>query len=250
MNPTIVAPRESRPAIPRLLTLLPGIALLAALGFLGKLTEQLIALLRLRENEMNLRDQTTVLDQQKGDPSTFKDRANSLSDIQKKLAGGLEQIQHQVDIAQMNTAFEQTTTAMEKVESILRQPETGKPADDAEGKTVDSLSDLVNLINEQAQHGSPQPSQGKGSSAGEMAFLLRMMQNTDNAKAMALQPATGLHNAGGKTDRTGNPVTGDAAGKGAATRNVNKASGVIENSPAEFRDALDNYFHGIEQSKQ
>src|SRR5580658_11389560 len=43
MSPTTVTPRDSRPAIPRLLGLLPGIALLAALGLLGKLTEQSIA---------------------------------------------------------------------------------------------------------------------------------------------------------------------------------------------------------------
>jgi hypothetical protein len=77
-----------------------------------------------------------------------------------------------------------------------------------------------------------------------------MMQNTANAKAMAVKPATGPNNAGGKTDRTGHPVSGNVTGKGAATRNVNKASGVIDNSPTEFRDALDIYFHGIEQSKE
>ena len=213
------------------------------------MTEQLIALLRLRENEMNLRDQTTVLDQQKGEPSTFKDRANSLVDTQKKLAGDLEQIHQRTALAGLEAAFSQTAAAMEEVETVLQKPQTGQPADQAEIKTIDSLSDLVNLINEQAQRASPQQSPGNAGSAAEMAFLLRMMQNTDNAKAMALQPATGLNRAGGKTDRAGNPVAGNAAGKGAATRKVDKASGVIENSPAEFRDALDIYFHGIEQSK-
>jgi uncharacterized integral membrane protein (TIGR00698 family) len=44
MSQSIVVPRESAlPAIPRVLGLLPGIALLAALGFLGKWTEQSIA---------------------------------------------------------------------------------------------------------------------------------------------------------------------------------------------------------------
>jgi hypothetical protein len=214
------------------------------------MTEQLIALLRLRENEMNLRDQTAVLDQQKGEPSTFKDRANSLVDTQKKLAGDLEQIHQRAALAELEAAFTQTAAAMEEVETVLQTPETGQPADQAEIKTIDSLSDLVNLINEQAQRASPQQSPGNPGSAAEMAFLLRMMQNTDNAKAMAVQPATGLNRAGGKTDRAGNPVSGNAAGKSAATRNVDKASGVIENSPAEFRDALDIYFHGIEQSKE
>jgi hypothetical protein len=210
------------------------------------LTEQLIALLRLRESEMNLRDQTTVLDQQKGDPATFKDRAVSLSDTQKKLGDDLGQIDRQVDLSQLEPAFVQTTGAMEKVETVLQTPETGKPANEAENKTIDSISDLVNLINEQAQHGKPQSSPGESSSAEEMAFLLRMMQNSADAKAMATQPATGLNRAGGTTDRAGNPVSGNASGKDAAARNVDKASGVIENSPAEFRDALDIYFHGIE----
>jgi hypothetical protein len=213
------------------------------------LTEQLIALLRLRENEMNLRDQTTVLDQQKADASDFKDRADSLTDTQKKLGGDLEQIHQQVAIPELDPAFSQTAAAMQEVASTLRKPQTGSPAGQAEVKTIDSLSDLVNLINEQAQRGSPQQSPGDPGSAGEMAFLLRMMQNAADAKAMAVQPATGLNHAGGKTDRAGNPVSGNAAGKSDATRNVNKASGIIENSPAEFRDALDIYFHGIEQSK-
>src|SRR5262249_17462211 len=128
---------------------------------------------------------------------------------------------------------------------------TGKPADDAEATTIDNLSDLVNLINEQAQRATSQPTPGSSSSssAEEMAFLMRMMKNKPDGKAMALQPATGLNHAGGRTDRAGNPVSGNATGKGGASRNVDKASGVIESTPSEFRDALDNYFHGIEQNK-
>jgi hypothetical protein len=214
------------------------------------LTAQLIALLRLRESEMNLRDQTTLLDQQKGDPANYKDRAVSLAGTQKKLGGGLETIHAEVAIAELDSAFTETGEAMAKVESILQEPQTGKPADDAEVTTIDSLSDLVNLINEQAQRGNPSPSaQSSSSSAEEMAFLTRMMQKTANAKAMALQPAGVLNRNGGSTDRQGHPVTGNATGKGAGSRNVGKTSGVIENSPAEFRDALDTYFHGIEQNK-
>jgi hypothetical protein len=214
------------------------------------LTEQLIALLRLRQNEWNLRDQTSALDQQKGDPSTFKDRANALAGSQRKLGRDLDTIHQQLALPQLEPDFAETGGAMAEVEAFLQKPRTDQAADQAEGRTIDSLSDLVNLINEQAQHGSPQPSPGEAGSAAEMAFLMRMMQNPGNDKAMAVQPASGLHHAGGKTDRAGNPVSGNAAGKGAATRKVDKASGVIENSPAEFRDALDNYFHGIEQSKE
>ena len=40
-----------------------------------------------------------------------------------------------------------------------------------------------------------------------------------------------------------------AGGRGGASRNVNKAAGVIQNSPVEFRDALENYFHNIEKPR-
>ncbi|MGD0813696.1 MAG: hypothetical protein ABSA83_08845 [Verrucomicrobiota bacterium] len=214
------------------------------------LTDQLVALLRLRQNEWNLRDQTSALDQQKGDPAAFKDKANALAGTQNKLGRDLDTIHQQIALPQLEADFAETGGAMAEVEAILQKPQTDQAADQAEGKTIDSLSDLVNLINEQAQRGSPQPSPGDVSSAAEMAFLLRMMQNPGNDKTMAVQPASGLHHAGGKTDRAGNPVSGNADGKGAAARKVDKAAGVIENSPAEFRDALDNYFHGIEQSKE
>lgn len=216
------------------------------------LTEQLIALLRLRENEMNLRDQTTVLNQQKPDAAALKERAASLAGTQKKLGGTLDEIHKQAALPQLETAFEQTAEAMAQVESILNQPEIGKPADDAEVKTVDTMSDLINLINEQAQRGQPQQAQGSGESntSEEMSFLMRMMQNTANAKAMAMQPASGLNQNGGTTDRAGNPVGGNAKGRGAAARNVKKASGVNETSPVEFRDAMDIYYHGIEQNKE
>lgn len=214
------------------------------------LTKQFIALLRLRENEENLRDQTSVLDQQKGTPSSYKENADSLAQTQKNLGEELDRIRAKMPLPALQPAFAQTTVAMRKVESILPKPETGKPADESEGKAIDDLTDLVNLINEQAQHAKSQPSAGSSSSAQEMAFLLRMMQqNSKNAKATALQPATGLNNAGGKTDRAGNPISGNAAGKGAGSRNVEKASGAIENSPSQFRDAMDIYFHGIEQNK-
>jgi hypothetical protein len=214
------------------------------------LTAQLIALLRLRENEMNLRDQTSLLDQRKGPPAEFKNKADALADTENKLHGNLEHVRQDVDLPELNSAFDDTGRQMQIVQSTLEKPDTGKPADDAEVKTVDSLSDLINLINEQGQRNSPkQASSGQSSSAEEMAFLMQMMQKTANAKAMVLQPSGGLNRSGGTTDRPGAPVTGHASGKTGGARSVEKVSNVMENSPAEFRDALDTYFHGIEQGK-
>ncbi len=214
------------------------------------LTEQLIALLRLRESEMNLRDQTSLLDQDKGQAATYPKRAADLSQNQEKLAGDLDGIHKRTPLKQLDTAFSQASDAMSHVATILRQPQTGKPADDAEMTTIETLSDLVNLINEQAQRPNPQQSQSPGDekSDEEMQFLMQMMRNSANAKAMAAKPATGLNSAGGTTDRAGGRTGGKASGKGAEARDVRKAGGAQEELPAEFRDALENYYHGIDQS--
>ncbi len=76
------------------------------------LTEQLIALLRLRENEMNLRDQTTLLDQQKGEPSAYKEHAVALAATQAKLGGNLDHIRQDVAVAELDTAFAETGETM------------------------------------------------------------------------------------------------------------------------------------------
>jgi hypothetical protein len=163
----------------------------------------------------------------------------------------LDGIHEKTPVTQLNSAFADTSGTMKEVLRVLRQPQTSKPADDAEAKTIDSLSDLINLINEQAQRSSPQPSPGEsGSSEEEMQFLLQMARNAAHGKAFAAQPNHGLNSPGGSTSRAGGPLSGDAAGKGASGRAVNQAAGVIENAPAEFRDALENYYHGLEQPKE
>jgi hypothetical protein len=213
------------------------------------LTEPLIALLRLRENEITLRDQTTILDQDKGAPDSYPQRAATLAASQEKLAGDLGRIRENTALAQLDPAFADTSGAMKEALNLLRQPQTGKPADEAEVKTVESLSDLINLINEQAQRSSPQPSPGQnGNSEEEMQFLMQMTRN--QGKAFATQPSRRLSSPGGAANGAGGPLTGKAAGKGASSRAVNQAAGVIENAPAEFRDALENYYHGLEQSSE
>ena len=151
---------------------------------------------------------------------------------------------------QLDPAFAQTAAAMKEVESVLQTPETGKPADQAEGKTIDSLSDLVNLINEQAQQEQPatvsrqlQQRRGNGLPVAHDAEY----RTTPKPWPSSPPPASIARAA--KQTGPAIPSPANASGKGAATRDVNKASGVIENSPPEFRDALDIYFHGIEQSK-
>lgn len=217
----------------------------------NEMTEQLIALLRLRESEMNLRDQTAVLDQSKGDPNSYKERATALSGNQEKLAGDLAHIHEKAPAKELAPAFDESAGAMKDVAATLRQPQTGAPADAAEVKSIETLSDLINLINEQAQRPNQKPSSSPGEQASdeEMQFLLQMMRQTSPGKPSA-HPATGLNRAGGTTDHLRGESSGDATGAAGSAREVHKAAGVSQEAPAEFREALDNYYHGIEQNGQ
>ena len=216
------------------------------------LTQQLIALLRLRESEMNLRDQTSVLDQNKGETASYKERANALAGDQEKLEGELAHIHEKTSAKELASAFGDTAGAMKEVSATLRQPQTGPAADAAEVKTIETLSDLINLINEQAQRPGSKPSSSPGDEASEeeMQFLLQMMRQGSQGKAPAARPGTGLNGAGGRTDRVAGRTEGGASGAAAGARDVHKAAGVIEEAPKEFREALENYYHGIEQNGQ
>ncbi len=213
------------------------------------LTKQLIELLRLRGKEMDLRDKTSVLDSQKGNPSDYARQAGSLAENQGTLVEQLDRIHSDTPLRELEQPFQDSAAAMKQVRQLLQKPQTDKETDQAQVKTIELMSDVINLINEQAQrNSSQQQSASQSASAEEMAFLMQMMKNSGQAKA-AFQPNRGAAHPGGTTNQKARTIGGDADGKNAAGRNVNKADGVIQNTPSEFRDALDNYFHGIEQNK-
>jgi hypothetical protein len=221
------------------------------------LTRQLIALLRLREKESTLRDQTGVLDWSKDSTADYKEQAGSLAATQDDLGQALALIHKATPVTELNPPFQQAATAMTEAQELLAKPQTDAVTQGTESRSVDVLSDLINLINERAQRiqqqQQGQQEQAGGASAEEMAFLTQMMRSGSQNGPPGMQPpqgGTGRGNlSGGTTDQAGRPVAGDAAGRGAAGRIVNKAAGVIQNSPAEFRDALENYFHNIEKPK-
>ena len=214
------------------------------------LTRQLIALLRLREKESTLRDQTGVLEWSKDSTADYKEQAGTLAATQEDLGQALALIRQATPLPALGLPFTQVADAMKEARDLLAKPQTDAVTDGTEARSVDALSDLINLINEQAQRSQPQQPQQEqagGESAEQMAFLTRMMRGSSRGGPPGAQSLglAGIH--GGTTDQAGRPVTGDAGGRGAAGRIINKAAGVIQNAPAEFRDAIENYFHNVEK---
>jgi len=212
------------------------------------LGKQLVALLRLREEETGLRAQTRLLDGEKGTPSNYAEQAGAISKTQTQLSEQLSGVQKEIPIEDIRAAFPPALDAMSQAVALLREPQTGATTAAAQGASIDALSDLVNLINEQAQRPKPQQSQSQSQSqseAEEMAFLTQMMKEQSNPVGQQAGMARAF-NAGASGRAPAASPAGNAAGKAASQRAVDKAAGALESSPAEFREALDNYYRAIE----
>lgn len=208
------------------------------------LTKQLIALLRLRDQEINLREQTRLVEQRKDDPAVYRGLATFLAVNQERLREGLEAVRNEMPIAILEPPLRETDEAMAAAVAVLRRPQTDAAAEQAETKVIELLSDVINLIVEQAQPGSGGQSEGQQE---EMAFLLQMMSQEPGIQpGLTAGQRGGGSLAGGSTDRRAPPQEGDARGKGAEARQVSRAGGRPVNLPSEFREALENYFNAVE----
>ncbi|MEO6184267.1 MAG: hypothetical protein ABIP71_14405, partial [Verrucomicrobiota bacterium] len=213
------------------------------------MTKALLALLRLREKEITVREQTRLLDENKGDDTNYKERTGALSETQKKLAEDMTNLANENTIPTLVGTYHQADEAMEDVHSFLQKPQTDAPTLEAQVKAVDLITDLVNLINEQAKRLNPKPQEGESQSTAEqMAFLMQMMsQGNKPGKPMSMNPNGAPNQRGGSTDKIGAESSGDVSGKSGDNRRVEKASGAAGISlPAEFRETLENYFKALE----
>jgi hypothetical protein len=213
------------------------------------LTKQLIALIRLRHNEMNLYEQTKLLEEQKADEEFYNERAGVLSETQRKLADTLNEIHESTPIAVLHQPFMETRESMDAVTALLDKPQTDEATGQAQVKAIELISDLINLINEQAQRQDPS---GNGQSqADEMAFLMQMMapgEGMEPGEQEGSSPGGSMQ--GGTTDQAATATPGDPRGQRGESRSAGRTSGSMREMPAEFREALENYFHGIEQEQK
>jgi hypothetical protein len=215
------------------------------------MTKTLVALLRLREGELTLREQTSLLEGNRGTDNDYKSAAKKLAGTQKQIADKLDALENENSIPSLMKPYVEVYDALAESQSLLEKPQTDKTTDDSQVKSVDLMTDLINLINEQAKRPPPQsqPQQADQPSAEDMAFLMQMMKNSRQNQNKPMQnPGQTDNSNGGSANRAGGPMTGNKQGKGAGARNVGKASSVVENAPAEFRDALENYYRAIEKN--
>jgi hypothetical protein len=207
------------------------------------LTPHLIALLRLREGELNLREQTGLADLQSEMGETYRAVTAALLAGQQQLGEGLGNVQKANPVPALGPPLEETAESMRQVASLLKLPQTDKATERAETRTIDLLTDVVNLINELAQRGGGAPNP----EAEDMAFLMRLMaQQRGLSLGMNAGAEGGGNLAGGTTDRRPPPATGEANSKASEARKISRTGARGQNLPMEFREALESYFNEIE----
>lgn len=194
----------------------------------------MMALMRLRHREASLRDQTMALESRRADYPRYEELARRFAATQESLMAEVREIQKDPMIAQVvpPQAMEPVHAAMSDARTELAKPDTGAPAVSAE---TDAINIIDYLLESKCKGGG-------GSGAGQMAMLMQMM-----GKGSGMGRGPGASSTGGTTDQENVDVAGARTGDAGEERAVEKGSGVSgERMPAEFRDALQGYYNGIE----
>lgn len=210
-----------------------------------KLLKLLLASIRLRAGEARVMQQTVLLEEEKARNPRHAEGTAKVAEQQRTLRGDLTKLQMNNDIEEAREFLLDTQDAMRDAETALFDKLTGEPAQKPENAALAHLSDLINLINEQAkrQKSSSQQQQQMTQAEAEM-----MMQMAQQEQQIGMKPGQqpGQNASGGTTDKASAGTVGDARGAEAAARRTGKGSGVTRQVPAEFREALEQFFKAVE----
>lgn len=211
--------------------------------------KQLLGLLRMREKQVNIQERTRLLDERVEEKITYRDGAVLLAASQTKLNRDMTKQAVENTFAMLEEAYNDTIVSMNDVEGLLDRPRTDQVTRSAQDKSIAFMTDLVNLLNEQAKRSSSSSSgQGQGQESEQMAFLMQMMA-PQPSQGMQAGQTPGANMSGGTTDRASEPGgSEESSGKAGEERAVRKSSGVPQNYPTEFREALENYYRALEQT--
>lgn len=217
------------------------------------LTQLLMSLLRLRENELTLRTQTQLLNQKRNSknnqnaktPPTPKfpaEQSTQLAQSQIRIQEKLSAAAAENPLPEIDGVLQEAANQMDKVTQLLQQNQTGEPTIAGETDAIHILTDAVNLINERARRKNP----SDAGTARQIAIMMQMA-SIGQGQSMSSQPSSGGNQIGGDTNQSANGQAGNVAGNANTPRNVPRFSGQTANLPTEFRRAFEHYFQKLEQ---
>ena len=207
----------------------------------------LMAYIRMRAVELNVHDRTRLLEEQKATDPGYAQSTKKLAENQRTVREDLFRMQLENKHDFLKEPLLDATETMRGAEIQLFKPDTGKETTQAEVKTIEHLSDIINLINEQIQRNN---SQSQSSQPQDAAFMMQMVAQP-NAPGMTpgQQPGQqpGMSTAGGTTNDRNRATPGDPRSNLDNGARKGRTSGATRALPAEFREAIENFFKSVEQ---
>ena len=193
--------------------------------------EKMLALVRVRDSEENLGEQTVLLEEQKTKRRNYPVDAQRLSRRQTDVREDLDALAPHPVFKKVRQRLVQAGKAMGDAATQLTKPDTGE-------LTTSAQTDAVNLIDD-ALMTLLQSSQKQNPGAAAMQQMMAMRQG--------MKP--GGNPNGGGTGQRNLTAGGDARGKPGSERTNERVSGTKTRAlPSEYKEALQNYFKAIEQA--
>jgi hypothetical protein len=198
--------------------------------------EAMLKLLRAREQQESVLNQTTASDQQltKG-TEQHKDMSQSLGARQAVLADDLKEVMDSGQLPLPEKETGESLDAMSEAKQGLGKPDMGQPTQNAEKLALEKLDAAID--------GMMKSSSGK--SSAQMAGMRRMMIP---GKKPGNNPGKGIN--GGDTTADVPEGDGPATGSMAEARTVERAGGgTSKNVPEEYRDMLESYYKAVDSNR-
>ncbi len=191
--------------------------------------ELLLAIMRIVQKEMDIRNQTRSLESTREGNPEYTTRSRALAGEQMLVGKDIHDLMEAYPIPLLHQILGQADRAVADATGLLNRPYTG-------GETVAAETEVIEILANAGQSCC-----GAGASAGMMAMMQMMM-------SMSIGQSPGGNPGGGFSDQANEDVAGEAEGSRADDRSVQKASGrSLSEFPAEFREALGKYFEAVEQ---
>jgi hypothetical protein len=206
--------------------------------------EKMLALLRIRETQENLREHTRLTEVYRKGADSYKEDVTKLAGKQGDLSKELGKLKQDRLFQKAREMMDHANEAMDDAHAGLQRPRTDDP-------TYNAQTDAMNLLDEAIKAMMPSQGQGQGQSQqGMMAFMqmLGMGQGKPQMGDNQGGQTPGGNNNGGLSDRPNQTFTGDPRGKTGPTRTTERVAGSATRVlPAEYREALQSYFNAVDQ---
>lgn len=209
------------------------------------ITEQILALLRIRDGQGDIIKKTSVVDS--GNFQAKRENwTDTLKEQQQELMLDLTDVQIELAEEALNPLFDDAHTAMYESVAGLEKGDAGDTTQKAQTESRQIVTDLINVLLEST---SSQQSSAQGESMTGMQFLMQQLGQGGEGKAPGMTPGKsgGGSNQGGTTDRQPGENGGEVLNLPPDSRKSGKSGGMSQSPPPEFKKIMENYFRSIEE---